>query len=80
MYLGKHCSNTARPRIQPTVLDKILPLLELSNQGEAIRITINTSNESLAVTPEAAPLQANPHVMTENPKRTLRPRVATSHY
>jgi hypothetical protein len=80
MYLRKHCSNTARPRIEPMVLGKIPPPPELSHQGEAISIKINTSNENLAVTPEALPLQDNPQVRTENPKQTLRPRVAKSHY
>jgi hypothetical protein len=57
MYLTKHCRNTPRPRIEPKVLGKILPPPELGNQGNAINININTSNESLAVTPEAIPLK-----------------------
>jgi len=69
MYLRKHCCNTPRPRIEPNVLGKILPPPELSNQGNTVNIRINTSNDSLAVTPEAIPLQGNPQVMTENPKQ-----------
>jgi hypothetical protein len=48
------------------VVGKILPPPELSNQGNTINIKINTSNESLAVTLEAIPLQGNPQVTTEN--------------
>ena len=54
MHLRTHCSNTPRRRIEPKVLGKILPP-ELSNQGNTVKIEINTSSESLAVTPEAIP-------------------------
>jgi len=55
MYLRKHCSNTPCPWIEPKVLGEILPLPELSNQGNIVNIKINTNNESLAITPEAIP-------------------------
>jgi len=53
MYLRTHCSNTPRSRIEPKVLGKILLPPELCDQGNTVNIKINTSSESLAVTPEA---------------------------
>jgi hypothetical protein len=80
MYLRKQCSNTSRPRIEPKVLGKILLLPELSDQGNTVNIKINTSSDSLAVTPKAIPWQGNPQVTTENPRQFLKTSVAESYY
>jgi len=49
------------------------------NQGNTVKTKINASSESLDVTPEAIPWKGNPQVMTENHKRSLRPRLARSY-
>jgi len=38
MYLRKDCNNIPRRRIEPKVLGKLLPPVELSNQGNAVNI------------------------------------------
>ena len=78
MYVLKETMHQhSRAKIEPKMLSKILPPPELSNQEKTVNIKINTSHESLTLTPEAIPLQDNPRVMTENPKRSLRPSQVT---
>lgn len=71
-----------RPKAITRSLREIQTSAQTGGSGNIVNINIKTSNESLAVSPEAIPLHSSNRSLQEesSPRRSLRPRAAKSYF